>query len=94
MDLKPDPTPAGVANRLYVSVYKCTWTPDFAIQFDPVTGVGNITTAKKITVTKEKSVGGGWLDLFSSARAVPVDGFGLETRSPFALAWYAVDART
>jgi hypothetical protein len=85
-DLKPDPTPTGVANRLYVSVYKCTWTPDFEIKFHPATGVGTITIAPKIAVTKEKSAANG--------RAVAVDGFALETRSPFALAWYAVDART
>jgi hypothetical protein len=93
-DAKPDPTANGPANRLYVSVYKCTWTPDFEIQFDPVTGVGNITIAKAISVTKEKSTGGGFFAFLTTGRAVPVDGFGLETRSPFALAWYAVDART
>jgi hypothetical protein len=85
-DKKPDPSAAGVANRLYVSVYKCTWVPDFAIKFHPTTGVGTITTARKITVTKAKSA--------SNGRAVPVDGFDLETRAPFALGWYAVDART
>jgi hypothetical protein len=85
-DLKPDATANGVANRLYVSVYKCTWTPDFAIVFDPATGAGTITTEKKITVTKDKSD--------PSGRAVAVDGVGLETRSPIALNWYAVDART
>jgi len=85
-DAKPDPTANGVANRLYVSVYKCTWTPDFEINFHATTGVGTIATAAKITVTKDKSAPNG--------RAVAVDGFGLETRSPFALAWYAVDART
>ena len=85
-DLKPDATATGVANRLYVSVYRCMWTPDFEIKFHPTTGVGAITIAKKITVKKEKSA--------PSGRAVAVDAFGLETRSPYALAWYAVDART
>lgn len=85
-DLKPDATPTGVANRLYASVYKCTWTPDFEIKFHPTTGVGTITIATKVAVTKEKSAANG--------RAVPVDGFDLETRAPRALPWYAVDART
>ena len=85
-DAKPDPTANRVANRLYDSVYKCTWTPDFEINFHATTGVGTIATAAKITVTKDKSAPNG--------RTVAVDGFGLETRSPFALAWYAVDART
>jgi hypothetical protein len=85
-DAVPDPTANGVANRVYVSVYRCTWTPDFEIGFHPVTGVGSITTAAQVTVTKDKSAPNG--------RAVAVDGLGLETRSPFALAWYAVDART
>ena len=84
-DLQPNASATGTANRLYVSVYNCTWTPDFEIQFHAGTGVGSITTAKKIDVTKEKSAGNG--------RAVALDGFGLETRSPTALAWYAVDAR-
>jgi hypothetical protein len=84
-DRVPDPTVNGAANRLYVSVYKCTWTPDFLIDFHPGTGVGTVKTAPKIKVTKEKSA--------SNGRATPVDGLGLETRSPFALAWYAVDAR-
>jgi hypothetical protein len=82
----PDPRPAGPANRLYVSVYTCTWTPDFEIEFDPATGAGNITRAAGIGVSKNQSR--------SDGRAQPVDGSGLETRSPFALAWYAVDART
>jgi len=85
-DAKPDPTANGVANRLYVSVYTCTWTPDFEINFHATTGVGTIATPAKITVTKANSAPNG--------RAAPVDGLGLETRSPFALAWYAVDART
>jgi hypothetical protein len=85
-DIKPDPTPTGVANRLYVSVYRCTWTPDFEIVFDPATGAGNITTAPKIPVTKNQSAANG--------RAVPVEGFALETRGPCALDWYAVDARS
>ena len=84
-DTVAGPTANGPANRLYSSVYRCTWDPDFAIRFHPVTGVGTITTAPKIKVTKQKSAGNG--------HAVPVDGFGLETRVPFALAWYAVDAR-
>lgn len=84
-DLQPNASAAGTANRLYASVYQCTWTPDFEIQFHAATGAGSITTAKKIDVTKNKSAANG--------RAVPLDGFGLETRSPTALAWYAVDAR-
>ena len=75
-----------MANRLYVSVYKCTWTPDFEIKFHPGTGAGSITTAATIPVTKDKSAPHG--------RAVAVDGFGLETRGPCALDWYGVDART
>jgi hypothetical protein len=85
-DLTPDATATGVANRLYSSVYKCTWTPDFEIEFHPVTGAGRITIAKKVKVKKEKSAPNG--------RALAVDGFGLETRSPRAIPWYAVDART
>ena len=85
-DMKPDPTAKGVANRLYASVYRCTWTPDFEIQFHPTTGAGTVTIAPKITVTTQQSAPDG--------RAAAVDGLGLETRSPFALAWYAVDART
>jgi hypothetical protein len=84
-DLKPDPTPNGVANRLYASVYRCTWEPEFAITFNAA-GAGNITTAPKIPFTKAASAPNG--------RAVPVDAFGLETRSPFALSWAGWDART
>ena len=84
-DLVATPSATAVANRLYVSVYKCTWVPDFAISFNAA-GAGNITTAPRIDITKVPSAANG--------RAVPVDGFGLETRAPFALAWYAVDART
>ncbi len=79
------PSATAVANRLYSSVYKCTWVPDFAISFNAA-GAGNITTAPRIDITKAPSAANG--------RAVPVDGFGLEARFPFALAWYAVDART
>jgi phage baseplate assembly protein gpV len=85
-DLKPDATANGVANRLYSSVYKCTWKPDFEIKFHPVTGAGTITIAKKIDVTKKNSAPNGC--------AVAVEGFDLETRHPYALGWYAVDART
>lgn len=83
-DAVPDATATGVANRLYVTVYKCKWTPDFEVRFDRATGAGRITKPAKIKVTKEKS------KLNGTARPF----VGLETRSPIALHWYAVDART
>jgi hypothetical protein len=83
-DKKPDPTANGVANRLYASVYTCTWTPDFAITFAPATGVGTITTAPQIPISKATTAGNG--------RATPADA--IETRGPCARAWIAFDART
>jgi hypothetical protein len=69
---------------LYVSVYKCKWTPDFEIRFNAITGAGKVKTKPKVKVTKEQSKYDGTARPFVH----------LETRAPFALGWYAVDART
>jgi hypothetical protein len=79
-----DLAPTAVANRLYVSVYKCKWTPKYEIKFDPVSGAATVVTSKKVKVSSEQSKFDGTGRPFSH----------LETRAPLALSWYAVDART
>ena len=79
-----DLAPTAVANRLYSAVYSNTWTPEYEVTFDAVTGASTVVTVPKVPITSVQTRPDG--------HAGPL--LNMETRAPVALAWYAVDART